>query len=60
MANDATPKPNISRLCSHFSDTARVFFESLLIKLIFELCATLTHLWGRLGGLKINIHNLGE
>ena len=34
--------------CPHFSDIARIF-GSLVIKLIFEICATLTHLWGRLG-----------
>ena len=53
-------KLNISRLCPHFFEMARVFFGSLVIKLIFEFCATLTQLWGRLGGLKINMHKLGE
>ena len=46
--------------CPHFSDVARVFFGSLVIKLIFEICATLTHLWGRLGDVKKNMYNLGE
>ena len=41
-------------------DLARVFFGSLVIKLIFEICATLTHLWGRLGEVKKNMYNLGE
>ena len=44
MTNDATAKPNISRLCLHFFDMARVFFGSRVIKLIFEFCVTLTHL----------------
>ena len=60
MTNDATAKPNISRLSLHFFDMARIFFGSLVIKLIFEFCATLTHLWGGLGGLKINMYKLGE
>ena len=48
-----------TRMSTFFRHGTRIF-GSLVIKLIFEICATLTHLWGRLGDLKINMYNLGE